>query len=141
MPLHMTKIAFGVETVEALRARIEAHGSRAEPPHPHEAYHTTRYLPRRHEEMAGGSLFWIVNHTLVARAPLLGFARAEDGRWRIRMEPRLVAVRPLPRRAHQGWRYLADEDAPDDLGEGELVREGEAMPGRLVSELARLGLV
>ncbi|MBW8783644.1 MAG: DUF1489 domain-containing protein [Novosphingobium sp.] len=133
MLLHMTKVAYGCAYVGELREWLESHGGG-------EARTSTRYLPKRHQEMVGGSLFWIHHHVLIGRTPLLGFAqREEDGRWWIRMEPRLVAVRPIPRRAHQGWRYLAGADAPPDLG-GD-AEAGEALPGRLVSELAKLGLV
>lgn len=131
MPLHMTKIAFSAESPASLKAWLEGH--------PTEARLTTRYLPKRHEEMAGGSLYWIFEHTLIGRSPLLGFTQREDGRWHIRLEPLLVAVHTRPRRAHQGWRYLADEDAPRDLAEGE--EAGDVLPPRLIGELARLGLV
>ncbi|MBU1258069.1 MAG: DUF1489 family protein, partial [Alphaproteobacteria bacterium] len=39
-----------------------------------------------------------------------------------------------------GWRYLAQEDAPRDLGEGEEDATA-AMPATLLGELAKLGLV
>ena len=134
MPLHMTKIAFSAESPASLRQWLEGHG------HLGEARLTTRYLPTRHAEMAGGSLFWILEHTLVGRSPLIGFEqRAEDGRWHIRLEPRLIPVLSKPKRAHQGWRYLKDEDAPRDLGEGE--DAGDAIPPRLARELMKLGLV
>lgn len=136
MPLHLTKIAYGSESPATLRAWLEGEG---ESGHPGEARLTTRYLPKRHEEMAGGSLFWIHEHVLVGRSPLIGFAQKDDGRWWIRLEPKLIAVHPRAKRAHQGWRYLADKDAPPDLAGG--LESGDAMPGRLVSELARLGLV
>lgn len=132
MPLHMTKLAYGAESVETLRRWLEES-------QPDEARTSTRYLPKRHEEMIGGSLYWIHQHALVGRSPLIGFEQREDGRWWIRMEPRLVLVQPRARRAHQGWRYLAENDAPPDLGEGEIA--GDALPGKLASELARLGLV
>lgn len=131
MPLHMTKIAHGCETVDVLREWLESHDN--------EARMTTRYLPKRQEEMAGGSLFWIHQHALIGRSPLLGFEQKPDGRWWIRLEPRLIMVHPLPKRAHQGWRYLAEQDAPRDIAEG--IEAGDVLPGRLVSELAKLGLV
>jgi len=127
----MTKIAYGSQSVATLRTWLESHES--------EAPMTTRYLPKRHEEMAGGSLYWIHEHAIVGRSPLLGFAQRDDGRWTIRLAPKFVPVHPRAKRAHQGWRYLEDQDAPADLG-GELA-EGEALPARLVSELAKLGLV
>jgi hypothetical protein len=135
MPLHLTKIAFGTESPATLRHWLESEGAGQVG----EARLTTRYLPKRHEEMAGGSLFWIHQHAIIGRSPLLGFEQKPDGRWWIRLEPRLIAVHPRAKRAHQGWRYLADKDAPRDLEAGE--DGGDAMPGRLVSELAKLGLV
>jgi hypothetical protein len=131
MPLHMTKVAYQAQSLEEMHGWFATRGE--------EARLTTRYLPKRHAEMAGGSLFWIYKHQLVARSPLVGFEPTEDGRTQILISTRLIDVYPLPRRAHQGWRYLADADAPRDLGEGE--DPGEAMPGRLAGELAKLGLV
>jgi hypothetical protein len=131
MPLGMTKIAYGSESVASLRAWLESHAD--------VALMTTRYLPKRHEEMVGGSLYWIHEHAIVGRSPIIGFAQRDDGRWWIRLEPRLIAVHPQARRAHQGWRYLAEKDAPPDLG-GE-IDESEVLPARLVGELAKLGLV
>jgi hypothetical protein len=127
----MTKIAYGTESPASLKAWLESH--------PVEALMTTRYLPKRHEEMAGGSLYWIFEHALIGRSPLLGFNQREDGRWHIRLEPRLIAVHTRPRRAHQGWRYLDPEDAPRDLADGE--DAGDMLPARLIGELAKLGLV
>lgn len=133
MPLSMTKIAYGTESVATLREWLASHAEAGE------ALMTTRYLPKRHEEMAGGSLYWIHEHAIVGRSPLIGFAQREDGRWWIRLEPAFIPVHPRAKRAHQGWRYLAEQDAPADLG-GEL-EAGDALPGKLVSELAKLGLV
>lgn len=130
MPLHMTKIAFGAKSVDDLREWLERYP---------EAVLNTRYLPKRHEEMVGGSLYWIYEHALVGRSPILGFSQRDDGRWNITLEPRLIAVEPRAKRAHQGWRYLKDEDAPADLGSGTMA--GDVLPGHLVKELAKLGLV
>jgi hypothetical protein len=132
----MTKIAYGSESPATLRAWLER---QANADGTGEALMTTRYLPKRHEEMIGGSLYWIHEHTIVGRSPLIGFAQREDGRWWIRLEPRLIPVHPKPKRAHQGWRYLAEKDAPEDIG-GNL-GEGEVLPAKLVGELAKLGLV
>jgi len=129
MPLSMTKIAYGSESPATLRAWLEGQ---------EEARTSTRYLPKRHEEMVGGSLYWIHNHIIVGRSPLIGFEQREDGRWWIRMEPRLIPVQPRRKRAHQGWRYLAGEDTPADL-DGD-IGEGDVMPARLLNELSKLGL-
>ena len=129
MPLHMTKIAYTSKTIEVLREWVEA-----EP----EALMTTRYLPKRHEEMIGGSLYWIMNHAIVARCEILGFEQRPDGRWTIRLEGKLRLVHPKAKRAHQGWRYLQERDAPPDLAEGE--EQGDALPVRMIRELSKLGL-
>ncbi|MCJ2183142.1 DUF1489 domain-containing protein [Novosphingobium sp. 1949] len=134
MPLHMTKIAFSAESPADLRAWLESHAGIGE------ARLTTRYLPKRYEEMIGGSLYWIFEHALIGRSPILGFEQREaDGRWHIRLEPRLIPVVTKPKRAHQGWRYLKEEDAPRDLTDGE--SSGDVMPPKLARELMRLGLV
>jgi len=135
MPLHITKIAYGSESPATLRAWLESHaadqGGRGE------ARLTTRYMPKRHNEMAGGSLYWIHSRTIIGRSPLLGFQDNGQGRYWIRLEPRLIAVQPVPRRAHQGWRYLEPGDAPPDLtGDADA-----ALPADLSQELARLGLL
>lgn len=132
MPLHLTKVAFGTTGVEHLRERLADRG-RLGP-----VALTTRYLPKRHVEIAGaGSLFWIFKHQLVARSPILGFGEAEGGRTAILLDPALVLVAPQPKRAHQGWRYLDDKDAPADLGTGDMA----SLPAELAGKLAELGLV
>ena len=130
MPLSMTKIAYRSGTLDNLRRWVEAGP---------EALMTTRHLPKRHAEMIGGSLYWILDHAIVARSEILGFEQREDRRWTIRLAPRLILVHPRAKRAHQGWRYLADKDAPPDL-EGDLA-ESETLPASLIGELAKLGLV
>ena len=131
MPLHLTKVAFGAASVEHLRERLALRGLDGP------VALTTRYLPKRHEEIAGqGSLFWILKHQLVARSPILGFAEAEGGRTAILLDPTLVQVVPHPKRAHQGWRYLEGADAPADLGSGDMA----SLPPELAGKLAELGL-
>jgi hypothetical protein len=132
--VHLTKVAFGITSVDQLVERIAmrvAEGGMVM---------TTRYLPKRHEEVTGqGSLFWIIKHQLVARSPILSFGEAEGGRVAINLGPELILVAARPKRAHQGWRYLEAADAPADLGEG---GSGlDAMPPALVGKLAELALI
>lgn len=129
MPLHMTKIAFGAKSYADIE---EWYRNR-----PRLAVNT-RYRPTRHEELVGGSLYWIHEHALVARSPIMGFEEQPDGRWWINLEPRLIRVEPRPKRAHQGWRYLKGEP-PRDLEDGE--NPGDMMPGKLLRKLNQLGLV
>ena len=134
MPLHMTKIAFGAESPAHLRQRLESYAEAGE------VRLTTRYLPKRHEEMVGGSLYWILNHTLVGRSPILGIMDNGQGRPWIRLRPELIPVRSIPKRAHQGWRYLEDKDAPPDLGSAGADARDE-MPPKMLGELMKMGLV
>lgn len=130
MPLHMTKVAYGAQSLEEVHGWFAKRGE--------EARLTTRYLPKRHAEMIGGSVFWILKHQLVARSEILGFEPAEAGRTHIVIATRLIDVQPRARRAHQGWRYLTEADAPQDLAPGE---GAAALPLELSHELSRLGLV
>ena len=134
MPLHLTKVAFGVASLDQFVARWQSR--EGEPPYEL----GTRYLPKRWEEVAGqGSLYWILKHQLIARSPIVGFGELPGGRVAIRLDPRLVLVQARPKRAHQGWRYLDHGDAPVDLGaESEGIG---ALPPDLVGRLAELALI
>jgi hypothetical protein len=134
MPLHLTKVAFGAESVDHLAERLRLRGKEGP------VFLTTRYLPKRHEEVAGqGSMFWILKHQLIARSPILGFGEAEEGRVAIHIDPKLVLVQARPKRAHQGWRYLEGADAPLDLG-GDAIGL-DVMPPALMTKLAELALI
>ena len=55
------------------------------------------------------------------------------------LDPKCVPVRPRPYRAFQGWRYLAEKDAPPDLDR--VARGTSNMPEPLRRELRELGLL
>ena len=138
VPLHLTKVAYGHDSLEHLAERLALRASEGP------FFLTTRYLPKRHAEIASpgsstGSLFWIIKHKLVARSAILHFGEAEGGKVAIHCEPRLVLVQARPKRAHQGWRYLEDADAPVDLG-GSASGIAE-LPPELVGRLAALSLI
>lgn len=134
MPLHLTKVAYGCDSIDYLTERLALKAAHLP------AFLVTRYLPKRHDEIGGGgSLFWIVKHQLVGRSPILGFGEAEGGKTAIHLEPRLILVQARPKRAHQGWRYLEGSDAPPDLGDaGAGIDE---LPPQLVGELSAMGLI
>ena len=132
--LHLTKVAFGATSAEHLADRLRQRAAEGG------MFLTTRYLPKRHQEVAGaGSLFWIIKHQLVARSPILHFGEAEGGRVAIHLAPELVLVQARPKRAHQGWRYLEAADAPADLG-GDASGMAE-LPPALLGKLAELALI
>ncbi|HEX5184763.1 MAG TPA: DUF1489 domain-containing protein [Allosphingosinicella sp.] len=132
--LNISKVAVGCASLEALKRRQEGRAADGEVPL------VTRFRPKRAEELIGGSVYWIVKHRIAARQTIIGFAdREQDRRTIIRLAAELVPVRAQPRRAHQGWRYLAAADAPQDLDDSD---DGlAALPSELAARLAGLALI
>ena len=132
MPLHLTKVAVGCASLEALQNRIarRVSGSLIRVP--------TRMRPQRAEELIGGSLHWIVKHRIIARQQILRLEDRNDGRIDIVCSAELVTVPPKPKRAHQGWRYLEENDAPTGEDDGTGLSE---LPPRLYGKLRALALV
>ena len=130
--LHLTKVAFACRDLDMLQTRIASRALGGE------VRVVTRMRPKRAAELIGGSLHWIVKHRLVAAQEILRLDDRDDGRIDIVCSADLVTVSPMPRRAHQGWRYLEDADAPgsDDDGSGLGM-----LPPRLYGRLAALALV
>jgi hypothetical protein len=130
--LHLTKVAFACRDLEMLQERVARRAIAGE------IRIATRMRPKRASELIGGNLYWIVKHRLIAALEILRFEDREDGRIDIVCSAELRRVAPTPRRAHQGWRYLEDSDAPsgDDDGSGL-----GALPPQLYGRLAALALV
>lgn len=130
--LHLTKVAFGCRTIEALEKRVAARARDGE------VRVVTRMRPKRCDELIGGSLYWIVKHRLVGCQQILRFDDRPDGRIDIVCSAELELIAPSPKRAHQGWRYLEEEVAPQPEGDGTGIAE---LPPRLYGKLAGLALV
>lgn len=128
----MTRVAVGCADYPALEARIAAYAQGTE------IRFTTRYKPKRADELIGGKLHFIVKHTLVARVEILRFDDRSDGRIDIVCVAALERIHPQPKRAHQGWRYLADSDAPKAVDAGDGLAD---LPPELYRELAELSLI
>ena len=130
--VHLTKVAFGCATIDALEKRVAARTRDGE------VRVVTRNRPRRADELVGGSLYWIIKHRLVGCQQILRFDDRADGRIDIVCSGKLVLIPPSPKRAHQGWRYLEQASAPslnqDPSGLADL-------PPRLYGKLATLALV
>jgi hypothetical protein len=132
--LHISKVAVGCASLEALQRRQESRRQGGVVPI------MTRFRPKRADELVGGSIYWIIKHRIIARQAILGFAENEaDRRTIIRLDSALVRVRVCPKRAHQGWRYLAADDAPADFdGEADGI---DLLPHELAGKLAVLALI
>ena len=126
MTTHIVKLCVGADSIEDLAewqavrmaetkaaGRVDARGRG-------EIWHTTRMFPRRVESVLdGGSLYWVIRRVIQVRQRITDLrpVRSEDGitRCEIILDPKLVPVRPQPRRPFQGWRYFDAADAPEDI--------------------------
>jgi hypothetical protein len=147
MTLHLIKLCVGCESIEDLAAwqaeRLKQRRKAGEK-RPR-LFHRTFQMPKRREELlAGGSLYWVIKGLVQVRQPLLDIAEGtkEDGTpcCLLVLKNELVAVRPVPRRAFQGWRYLTQDEVPEDLGRRSAAGV-DAMPPKLRKNLADLGLL
>ena len=130
--LHLTKVAFGCRTIEALEKRVAARARDGE------VRIVTRMRPKRADELIGGSIYWIVKHRLVGRQEILRFEERKDGRIDIVLSAELELIPPFPKRAHQGWRYLEAAGTPAAYGDADGLSE---LPPLLYTRLAALALV
>ena len=137
--VHLMKLAVGVQDIAHLRS-IQAMRATTRPP----LRHLTRNTPRRTAElMAGGSIYWVIAGTLLARQGVLDVVEDHwDDMTRcagLLLDPLLVQVEGRPVKAFQGWRYLETAEAPPDLQAHDL--DPSAMPPALRNELRALCLI
>jgi hypothetical protein len=144
--IHLVKLSVGTESIEDLSAwqyeRLKQMKAAKQKP---ELFHRTFQMPKRRDELLdGGSIYWVIKGVVQARQRLLDMKEGTrpDGTpcTLLILDRKLVHVRPVPRRAFQGWRYLAADDAPADLASGK-GGDLDAMPAKLRRELAELGLL
>ena len=139
--LHLTKLAVGVRDTPHLR-ELQAARMRSHPP----LRHRTRSFPRRRNEVLdGGSMYWVISGTMLARQRILDIIedRREDNTpcTGLILDPDLVPLIGRPTRPFQGWRYLEADAAPPDLmGQG-TINGLDAMPVGLQQELRALCLL
>lgn len=146
MTLHLIKLCVGCDAIEELAAwqverlkQMKAEGVKPE------LFHRTFQTPKRRDELlAGGSLYWVIKGIVAVRQKLLDLREGikPDGTpcCLLILDRKLVPVRPVPRRAFQGWRYLSGDEAPEDLA-GRKADGLARMPPKLRRELAELGLI
>ncbi|HZT47743.1 MAG TPA: DUF1489 domain-containing protein [Hyphomicrobiaceae bacterium] len=147
MSLHLVKLCVGCDSIEDLASwqteRLKAR-RRAGEKSPR-LFHRTFQMPKRRAELLdGGSLYWVIKGLIQVRQPLADITEGtrEDGTpcCLLVFRNELVPVRPTPRRAFQGWRYLDPDEAPEDLARRAAGSIG-AMPPKLRKQLAELGLL
>ena len=139
--LHITKLAVGVRDIDELRG-WQAERTLVDPP----LRHRTRNAPRRRDEvLAGGSIYWVVNGTMLVRQRLLDIVEdtRKDGTAGVALvlHPALVPLEGRVTKPFQGWRYLKAEDAPADMHDlGPVLGMGD-LPAELRRELRALCLI
>ena len=147
MTLHLVKLCVGATSIADLAAwqkeRLAEQRQAGQPPR---IYHRTFQTPKRQAELLdGGSLYWVIKGVIEARQRLIGLDEGsrDDGSpcCLLLLDKKIVPVRPVPRRAFQGWRYLDAADAPADLA-GHGGGSGlDSMPAAMRRELVELGLI
>lgn len=145
MTLHLIKLCVGAASIEDLEAwqkgRLAEQRKAGSTPR---LFHTTFQTPKRQAELLhGGSLYWVIKGVIQARQRLVGFevGHKQDGSrcCLLLLDAVLVPVRPVPRRAFQGWRYFEPDDAPADLTRGD--KRLATLPPKMRRDLAELGLI
>jgi hypothetical protein len=137
MPLHLLKLAVGVDDIEDLRRiRVVRAAERGGD------WVYTRNHPRRAAEVLdGGSIYWVIRGQIRVRQRVTAFRRERDADGRryclIEVDPKLAPTLPRSCRAFQGWRYLPAEAAPPDC----LIAGEEPPPEQMLAELRGLGLI
>lgn len=136
-PLNLIKLCVGAPDPADLEAWQAARFGDAP------AEHVTRMWPRREAELLpGGSIYWVFKGLLLARQRLLRLEEriGADGitRCALILDRAVIRTESAPRRAFQGWRYLAGSDAPADLPATRV--EEPSLPADIARELAEMGL-
>jgi hypothetical protein len=139
--LHLTKLAVGVRDADHLR-ELQAQRMREHAP----LRHRTRNFPRRRSEVVdGGSMYWVIAGTMMARQRIVDIVedRRDDDTpcTSLILDPEVVALVGRPTRPFQGWRYLVPEGAPPDMPAFGAIMGLDVLPAGLRQELRALCLL
>ena len=136
MPLHLLKLAVGIDDLDHLRrvraARQAERGG---------SWVYTRNHPRRAQEvLAGGSIYWVIRGQIRVRQRITGFHSERDDNGRryclIEVDPKLV-----PRCRGRGGRSRAGATCRRRMHRRIGGGSGETPPDRMFAELRSLGLI
>ena len=138
--LNLQKLSVGTETPEDLAKWQATRRAQTNDGYPQ---HVTRMWPKREAELLdGGSIYWVIKGVMLCRQRIIRLDEyMRDGKryCAIVSDPNLVRVAAAPRRAFQGWRYLAAGDAPPDLRADQ--SHEDALPADLSKALADIGVL
>ena len=139
--VNLVKLSVGSQTVSDLVAwqnNPRAQGADGCP------RHVTRMWPKREKEIVnGGSIYWVIKGQIQCRQKIIRLDEiiGNDGirRCAIVLDKNLILTTIANRRAFQGWRYLAPENAPVDMPTN--IEIDEDMPEEMRHELSEMGLL
>ena len=140
--INLLRLAVGITDMnhlaEVQKGRIFTHqGERA-------TQSWTRRKPTREAELLnGGSIYWVIRNNIMVRQRVIALEMAETAEGtmcRLILDPELIRLVPVHKKAFQGWRYLEPGDAPRDLGVFYPGKGDEELPQALIEELKTLGL-
>ena len=102
----------------------------------------TRFAPKRAEEIleARGSIYRIINGRMGCRQRILGFDSVDTVNGKkclILTDTEIIRTYPVIQNAFQGWRYLKEEDTPEDIS----IDSNPNHSIEIEIELKRLGLL
>ncbi len=145
MPLHLIKLAVGIDSLEQLQARQAQRFALARREDSQARLRIlTRNMPRRADEVTdGGSLYWVIRGQICVRQSITAIEtvaeNAEGRRCAIYLDADLVRTASRRSRPFQGWRYFEPANAPRDLS-GPHDPQHEPPP-EMAAELRELGLI
>lgn len=131
--LHLSRVAYGCTEYDQLENRLNSMADASG-----HVIISTRNKPKRADELIGGSIYFIIKHMLAARIEIAAITDGSEGRIHFVCKLPLQRTQMVPKRAHQGWRYLNEEDAPAVLQSGEAADD---LPPHLIRELTALMLI
>ena len=140
MTIHLIKLCVGVVNIEQLLSwqsvkSFDYNGKVA-------VKHITRNFPKRGEELLdGGSLYWVIKGSVLARNKIIGLDETFDPEGKrmcsIVLEVPSVLTEPKQHRPFQGWRYYTQDRVPSDIKAG---GQYDDMSQEMLAELRELGL-
>jgi hypothetical protein len=143
MTVHLIIVSVGNTTVDQLRS-TQSRRLIAGP-----LCQVTPKRPDREEELLnGGSVYWIIQGQICARQRVVALEKLYDTdgeKCGLILDSELIETESVPRRPHQGWRYLEDAARPLDLSELKVDEEDDEgedeMSPEMAAELRELGLL
>ncbi|MGY9050642.1 MAG: DUF1489 family protein [Alphaproteobacteria bacterium] len=143
--LNIIKLAVGIKAIDELidRQTLNAHLLSQEN-HLYNRCFKTRNTPKMINEIIDsdtGSLYWVVAGKISLRQKIIGSFNLESQDQKkvcvIGLSDKIFLTQKIPKRPFQGWRYLKQNEAPDDI----CLYAKQDINNTVLEELDRLSLL